>query len=154
MGADPERVYLRPYLINLALFIKDAKTSYSIIIKETNLIKLLRKKHPKNDDRHIRELRRYNCKMTDHLSKRRIALMSFAGSCGIISSFLWPYVDESKFMNNQAISKLDRKKKERKDHLKDLFPKNCFPHLKKHFRDTLMHSDLNLDNHSIRNKHL
>ena len=62
MGADASRLYLRPYFINLALLVKDAKKSYSIVINETNSINFIRNTHPKilsetpnNDD----ELRVY-----------------------------------------------------------------------------------------------
>jgi hypothetical protein len=152
MGADASRLYLRQYLINLILLIKDAKTSYSIVINETDSINLLRTNPPKTDDD---ELRRYKTKMRDHLSMRRTGLMSFFGTCGIISNILWPYIRESKCnMNNHndGISKLNKRKRERKDHLKDLFPENLFPHLTKHFRNFLMHSDERMDEWSIRTK--
>lgn len=149
MGADPARIYLRVYLINLALLVKDAKRSYSIVVKETNSIKLLRNNHPSIDDRY--GLKRYNKKMTNHLSKRRIALMSFAGSCGIVSNILWPNIRKPKC--NGHITKLDRRKTERKEYLKNMFPQSCFPYLKKNFRNFLMHSDEKLDDWSLRTKH-
>jgi len=101
------------------------------VINETDSINL-RTNHPKNDDEH----RRYKNKMKDHLSIRRTALISFAGTCGIVSNILWPHIPESKCnMNNHSdkISKLNKRKRERIDHLKDLFPENLFPYLKKHF---------------------
>jgi hypothetical protein len=137
VGADPSRVYLHPYLIYLALLVKDAKTSYSIVINETDSINSLRNKHSNisiENQNNTDELRQHNKTMHNHLSMRRTALMSFAGSCGIISNMLWPDIAESRhYRNNRKISKSDRRKKERKEHLKDLFPKNCFPNLKKHF---------------------
>ena len=85
---------------------------------------------------------------------RRIALLSFASTCGVISNILWPHIDKSKYnKNNLGVTNLDRRKKERKEHLKNLFPESCFPHLKKHFRDFLMHSDEKMDEYSIRTKH-
>jgi hypothetical protein len=157
MGADYSRFYLRPYLINVALLVKDAKKSYSIVISETNSINFLRNNLPKaslENPNNTDELRLYNNTLKNHQSMRRIALLSFASTCGIISSILWPHIDESKYnKNNRKISNLDTRKKERKEHLKDLFPKSCFPHLKKHFRNFLMHADNEMDEYSIDTKH-
>jgi hypothetical protein len=154
MGVDENRLYLRPYFINLALLVKDAKKSYSIVINETNSINFLRNTHPKsfenpNDD----ELRMYNKALRNHQAMRRIALLSFASTCGVISNILWPHIHKSKYNKyNLGVTNLDRRKKERKDHLKDLFPGSCFPHLEKNFRDFLMHADERMDEYSIHNK--
>jgi hypothetical protein len=141
----------------LALLVKDAKKSYSIVINETNSINFLRNNHPKaslENPNNTDELRLYNNTLKNHQSMRRIALLSFASTCGVISNMLWPHIDKSKYnKNNLEISNLDRRKKERKEHLKDLFPENCFPHLKKHFRNFLMHSDEKMDEYSIHIKH-
>ena len=157
MGADASRIYLRPYFINLAILVKDAKKSYSIVINETNSINFLRNNHPKaslENPNNIDELRLYKNTLKNHQSMRRIALLSFASTCGVISNILWPHIGKSKYnRNNLEIRNPDRRKKERKEHLKDLFPESCFPHLKKHFRDFLMHADERMDEYSSHNKH-
>lgn len=91
MGADYSRFYLHPYLIKVALLVKDAKKSYSIVISETNSINFLRNNLPKaslENPNNTDELRLYNNTLKNHQSMRRIALLSFASTCGIISSIL------------------------------------------------------------------
>jgi hypothetical protein len=156
MGADASRLYLRPYFINLALLVKDAKKSYSIVINETNSINFLRNTHPKSlldNPNDSEEVRLYKNTLKNHQSMRRLALVSFASTCGVISNILWPHISKSKCnKNDEQIINLDKRKKERKEHLKDLFPESCFPHLKKHFRNFLMHADEKMDEYSIQNK--
>jgi len=121
-----------------------------MILHETNTINLLHINHPRpsreNRNFHI-QLRQYNNELKHRESVRRVALLSFANLCGIISNMIWPSTDRP---NNTIEYK---RKLDRKNHLMEFFPENCFPNLSKHFRNFLEHSDERMDEWNAKSKH-
>jgi len=147
---DSTRTYLNPFLHILAVFIKDAKTSFSIIVNETNSINLLYINHPRmsrNNPNFHNEFRQHNNELKHQESVRRVALLSFANLCGIISNLIWPSTGKP---NNSVEYK---RKVDRKNHLMEFFPENCYSNLTKHFRNFLEHNDEKMDEWTAKSKH-
>jgi hypothetical protein len=146
---DTTRVYLRPYLTNLAIFCRDAKTSYSMLINANNSIVRLDIDHPRNprtNPNFENELTEYNNMRKYHESVINIAIHSFANNCAIIYKILWPTTTDC---NGNIIQKRDKRKKD----LDEFFPQNKFVNMKKQFRNFLEHTDERLDHWDTSSKH-
>lgn len=146
---DHSRIDLDAYLINLAMFCKDAKTSYSMLISAINAISQLYANHPRpsrnNPNFHI-EFEEFNQRIKYHSSIKRIALHSFISMCAMISKTIWPDTEHSSDLRK-------RLKVRRKEHLQALFPKTDYPNLTNDFRNFLEHSDEGLDSWDESNGH-